>query len=47
MLEKWPWDRFFSEYFCFCPVIVIPPMLHTHQFICHWYNIILAVESFI
>ena len=27
---KWHWDKSSSEQFCFPPVSVIPPMIHTH-----------------
>jgi len=32
---KWHWDIFLSKYFGVSPVSVIPPVLHTHSFICH------------
>jgi len=28
--SKWHWNRFFSQYFGFSPVGIIPPLLHIH-----------------
>jgi hypothetical protein len=30
---KWRWNRFLSKDFCFLPVSLLPPLLHTHSFI--------------
>jgi len=34
--EKWPWDRFFSKYFCCVESVIILPVVHIHSWIITW-----------
>ena len=42
---RWHWGRFFSQYFEFSPVRIIPPMLYTYSFIYHRRCIISLIDS--
>lgn len=44
-VHKWYCERFFSEYFHFCSIIIIPLMLHIPPFTYHKFYIILATYS--
>jgi len=35
VVDKVAWDTFYSKYFGFAPVAIIPSMLHTHSFSHH------------